>query len=540
MINFRTLGALAGKLRPALRTRVVLPVIVIMLVGAAAPTTLRAIGPNVAIRGLEDGALISKAALQELSVAITSSDPSTLGEITLELDGTKIEPRRAGDRLVFTPSHLDEGEHQLSASLSGALPFSGMTVTRSFTVDTTPPKLDLPSSVEASIAKPVTLRGSVDGATAVTAEGKAVGVSKGAFAVRFPRPPGSVKVVATDASGNRAEKKVRVVVDHPPMQAVHMSAISWASDELREPILEMARQGRINAVEVDIKGESGQIGYDSDVPLAEKIGADKGYYDARKMIKKLHSLGVRVVGRLVCFRDPVLAQASWEGGHKDRVVQTPSGGAYGAGSSYGEMTFTNPANPAVRQYNIDLAVEAAKLGFDDILYDYVRRPEGPASSMEFPGLKGSPSEAITSFVAATQEKIRPHGAFLGLSVFGVAINRPKQMAQNIPALAKHSDYISPMVYPSHWGPGEYGVSDPNSQPYKIVKRSLADYVETVEGTDAEVIPWLQDFSLGVTYGPDEVRAQIEAAKELGLDSFLLWNAGVRYHSEALTPDKAAG
>jgi hypothetical protein len=90
-----------------------------------------------------------------------------------------------------------------------------------------------------------------------------------------------------------------------------------------------------------------------------------------------------------------------------------------------------------------------------------------------------------------------------------------------------------MVYPSHWAPGEYGVANPNAEPYEIVLRSLQDFEKDVKGTGARVVPWLQDFSLGVTYGPTQVRAQIDAARADGIDEFLLWDPAVTYHAGAL-------
>jgi peptidoglycan/xylan/chitin deacetylase (PgdA/CDA1 family) len=100
-------------------------------------------------------------------------------------------------------------------------------------------------------------------------------------------------------------------------------------------------------------------------------------------------------------------------------------------------------------------------------------------------------------------------------------------------MAEHLDYVSAMVYPSHWGPGEYGVPDPNAQPYDIVLRSLQDFVKDVRGTGARVVPWLQDFSLGVDYGPAQVQAEIQGARDAGVDEFLLWDPAVTYTADAL-------
>ncbi|MGH8958642.1 MAG: putative glycoside hydrolase, partial [Acidimicrobiia bacterium] len=101
--------------------------------------------------------------------------------------------------------------------------------------------------------------------------------------------------------------------------------------------------------------------------------------------------------------------------------------------------------------------------------------------------------------------------------------------------AKTVDYVAPMVYPSHWGPNEYGVVHPNASPYDIVFRSLSEFQRQVEGTEATVIGWLQDFSLGIDYGPTEVRAQIDAAADAGVLDFLLWDAAATYTSDALDP-----
>ena len=105
--------------------------------------------------------------------------------------------------------------------------------------------------------------------------------------------------------------------------------------------------------------------------------------------------------------------------------------------------------------------------------------------------------------------------------------------EEVRAMARNVDYIAPMVYPSHWGPGEYDVASPNAQPYDIVFRSLADFRKQTKGTGARVVPWLQDFSLGVAYGPAEVRAQIRAAADRGIDEWLLWDPNVTYTADAL-------
>jgi hypothetical protein len=369
-------------------------------------------------------------------------------------------------------------------------------------------------------------------------DGKLVSLRHGAFERRWDRAPlRPVHVRAIDALGNVNERYIDFVFalpgaeGHPPMRGVHVTAAAWATPSLREPILELIEAGRINTVQLDIKDEAGKVGYASSVPLAQQIGAIQAHYDLVSTIDFLHRKGVRVVGRIVNFRDPTLAKWALAHNHPELVVQSPDGTPYE--SKYGG--YTNFAHPTVRKYNIDLAAEAAFAGMDDILYDYVRRPDGPIEKMAFPGLQGTPEDAIVGFLADSFVAMRRAGARLGASVFGIAATRPEQIAQDIPRMARHLDYVAPMLYPSHWARGEYNVANPNRQPYDIVRRSLADFNVAVAGTDVQVVPWLQDFSLGGFYGPQEVRAQLRAAADAGNPGFLLWNARSTYTAGALEP-----
>ncbi|MFB7668552.1 putative glycoside hydrolase [Kitasatospora sp. NPDC056138] len=490
---------------------------------------------DIHLQGIRDDEWLNAATARSLDLVVTADDDSALDTLQATLDGKPVPAHRTGRELHVQPTALTDGEHHLSLRTQGPLPFTTTTVSRTFTVATTSPALQLDKVTTTRPHTPVTVHGTAKDATRVEVDGRTAKVgSDGTFSVTVADPPSLIKVTAADRAGNTTTGEVRAARVHPLLRAAHLTAIGWTSDPLRNGILDLIRQKKLNAVELDIKDENGEIGYASQVPLAKEIGAVKGYYDARAVIDQLHKAGAQVVGRIVAFRDPILATASWQGGHPERVIQTPGGDAYDGGN-YGQLSFTNFADQAVRGYNQDLAAEAAGLGFDDILYDYVRRPDGPLSTMAFPSLGSTtPEQSIADFVAETRSRISDRGTFLGVSVFGIAATRPNEIAQDIGALAKQADYIAPMVYPSHWGPGEYNVSDPNSHPYEIVQRSLADFARKTDGTQAQVIPWLQDFSLGVHYGPKEVTDQIEAAAHDSMPSFLLWNAGARYQGEALS------
>ncbi len=413
------------------------------------------------------------------------------------LDGLDVTSRvraHAGE-LVFRPLELlGQGNHELVVTRSGGFLGAEARQEIPFAVDVTAP----------------------------------VELAHGQFSSTVPPPFGApIVIVATDEAGNRTVKNVTVFVvpRRPPIavRAVHVSAYAWADPTLRAGIMALINQHRINAVELDLKDESGLVGFDPPIALARKIGAAKPIYDLPAAVRTLHRLGVRVIGRLVAFRDPIAATAAWKSGRRNEVVQAPDGTEY---SGYGG--FSNFANPAVRRYEISIAVAAARDGVDDVLYDYVRRPDGPITKMVFPGLRGTPTQAIVEFLRETRVALQPYGTYLGASVFGIAATRPDQVAQNVPEIARQVDYVAPMVYPSHWNSGEYGVADPNAEPYRIVLRSLKDFKRELVGTGARLVPWLQDFSLGVTYGPKQVREQIAAERALGVRDFLLWNPDAVY------------
>jgi hypothetical protein len=448
------------------------------------------------------------------------------------IDGSPADTSVNDGVVVVTAPPLGAGKHRLTVRAGGS------SVTRTFVVDTTPPQLQVQAPATApSLRTPVTLTGSADGAVRVTAGDRAVPLQAGHFTVTLSAPPARLPVVATDAAGNQTTDVVSVAVRHPQMRGVHLTGYGWNADVLRKPVLALARQHKINTIELDIKEEDGFVNFDTGVSLAHRMHAIRVLYDPKKVVAQLHAMGLRVVGRIVCFRDPKMAGWAWKHGHRDWVVQSPNGGPYNS-AKYGGAAFTNWANPAVQAYNIALATEAAKNGFDDVMYDYVRRPDGPLSTMRFPGATVGAPVGVANFVRDSSGPVRDNGAYLGLAVFGVSATRPKEVGQDIGMMAKYVDYVAPMVYPSHWGPGEYHVPNPNAQPYLIVNRSLKDFQKKVTGTTAQVMPWLQDFSLGVTYHVAQVQAQIKAAAADGIDSFLLWNAGCTYQGKALVVDPA--
>ena len=496
--------------------------------------------PSFTAFGPPQSALVGAGELESLAFGVAAS-PAALEKQRWTLDGISVNSQVhvEGNRLVYRPKRLADGQHEVT--ISGGPNALGLRGRKrfGFTVDTAPPSLRLDEPLRTVALQPLKVSGSVDRDATLTLDGRPVDLRKGRFTVTVPQPlSANLTLVAADPAGNRRLTFVPVtIVPRRPavgVRAAHMTADSWANARLRRGVLALVAQHRINAVEIDLKDERGVIGFDPAIPRARRIGAAQPIYNLAEVIGQLHARGIRVIGRIVCFRDPIDASAAWRSGRQDEVVQTPAGKPY---AGYGG--FSNPASPAVRSYNIAVAVAAARMGIDDILYDYVRRPDGPLTTMVFPGVHGSPTSAIVEFLKETRRALRPYGTYLGASVFGVAATRPDEVAQNIPEIARQVDYVAPMVYPSHWNPGEYGVGNPNAEPYKIVLRSVRDFELDVAGTGARIVPWLQDFSLGVRYGPARVRAEIAAAARAGAHEYLLWDPEVTYTAAALSPDARA-
>lgn len=491
--------------------------------------------------GPKDGALLGVPGVTKL-VFKAKATRADLAHQEWTLDGKSVTPRASGAFLVYRPRNLRDGAHSFEIKATGGFLGASSSKSWNFTVDTTPPRLKLDKPVVSYASEPIVAKGTIDEDAVLKANRRHVAVKDGTWQIRYAVPPGTVILTATDKVGNSSRWRMPVTVvprqPREPVRAVHMSADAWASSQLRNGVMQLIDEGKINAVELDLKDESGIVGWPAPSGIIHRYGGVQDTYDLGDAIKTLHGKGVRVIGRLVAFRDPILATDAWDKGLKDEVIQTPDGQPYTV--NYGG--FGNFANPRVRKYNIAIAVAAAKLGVDDVLYDYIRRPDGDLSTMVFPGLKGSDAEAaaersITSFLAETQRALAPYKTFLGASVFGIAATYPEQIAQNIPMMSQHLDYVSPMVYPSHWSAGEYDVASPDTQPYDIVYRSLKDFVRLTKGTGARVVPWLQDFTLYSTYGGAQVAAQIKAAKDAGADEFLLWDPNVTYDASGL-PDTA--
>ncbi|HWQ24890.1 MAG TPA: putative glycoside hydrolase [Gaiellaceae bacterium] len=296
-----------------------------------------------------------------------------------------------------------------------------------------------------------------------------------------------------------------------------------------EEYLDLVQAG-LTALELDVKDETGQIGFvPRSVPLASRVGAAGDFYDPRAVVRLARERGVYLIGRVVVFEDPLLAR-----GRPELAVRRGDGSVWRDAAG---LAWTNPYDRRVWEYNLGVAAAAARAGFDEIMFDYVRFPsDGDVVAAVFPNRRGlRKDDAIPAFLRYAAPRLRALGVRVSAAVFGLSAVRDLGIGQRPRLLAPHLDALYAMTYPSLFGPGELGLADPSATPGETVTRALARFRRALRGHPTLLLPWVQDFSFTRSYGLEQVRAQIEAARLAGVKGYLLWNPEGLYTDGALSP-----
>jgi hypothetical protein len=304
-------------------------------------------------------------------------------------------------------------------------------------------------------------------------------------------------------------------------RAVHITGEA-ARDRLDE-FMEMAQETELNALMVDLKDETGLVWYDTDDPTAHEVGAANGAYDLSGVVDRAHAEGLYVIGRLVLFNDPIASVRAPE----MAVWNSATNSVFNANGQY----FLDPTDADARGYGLALAREACSMGVDEIQFDYVRFPDVRPESIVFDGgvSPDTRMSTINSFLHDAVAALHPMGCAVGADVFGFITTAlgDGQIGQRWEDIAQIVDVVSPMVYPSHYGPDWFGYENPNDHPGPVVEQALADGMERLP-RQVVVRPWLQDFG----YDEGQVRDQIEVAENFGL-GWMLWNAASDVTTSAL-------
>ncbi len=353
---------------------------------------------------------------------------------------------------------------------------------------------------------------------------------------------------------------------NPPsvVKGIYITAWSAGSASRLTSLISLIKRTEINAVVIDIKDYSGYISYALDLPFAKDAGALKEIRMLRPnaVIKRLHDEGIYVIGRITAFQDPILAKA-----HPEWALKNKTTGEVWKDRS--GLAWIDPAAKPSWEYIAAIAKDATARGFDEINFDYIRFPsDGALSSIEYPfwDMKTARHKIIREFFTYLRGNLGD--AKLSADIFGLTTINTDDLGigQVIEDAYENFDYVSPMIYPSHYATGFLGFQNPAKNPYEVIKYSMdraLDRLLTLTTTTIETIgtstvkktikrerasseefraklrPWLQDFNLGAIYDAPMVKSQINAvyaALGSSTDKFagwLLWNAANIYTEAAL-------
>jgi len=323
-------------------------------------------------------------------------------------------------------------------------------------------------------------------------------------------------------------------------KALYLSSFGLGARSLREPAIRLLQQTELNALVIDVKGDRGWIAYPSTVGLAQDIGAQRiiPARNADEILRSLKSMGVYLIARIVVFKDNPLALA------RPSLAVKNSGGSIWRDREH--LSWVDPFQPAVWSYNLDIAEEAARKGFDEIQFDYVRFPDASGLVFSRPNNRENRVQAINGFFREARKRLAPHKVFLAGDIFGyVCWNQgDTDIGQQIETIVSDVDYVCPMLYPSGFKYGIPGYRKAAAYPYEVVRFSLDNAFARTAVDKWRFRPWLQAFRDYAfdrrVYGPQEIRTQIRAAEEFGSDGWMVWNPHNVYPSAGFRPKAASG
>ena len=367
----------------------------------------------------------------------------------------------------------------------------------------------------------------------------------------------AAQVAAT--TSEKFEREVeREVVSHletpVPVKAIYMSQCVVGTPSFRDDLVKLVEETELNAIMIDVKDFSGTIGFPTKDPRFEQASMRScGARDMKAFLKLLHDKGIYTIARITVFQDPLYTSL-----FPEEAVQSVSRPGV-PWTDHKGLAFVDVASTNFWDYIIALSEEAYAIGFDELNYDYIRYPsDGNMQDASY--VNPHKAEAVEAFWKHLDDN-RPEGSVISADIFGytTVFTDDLGIGQQLERALPYFDYVAPMVYPSHYNAGFAGLANPNSDPYKVVYESMIAAVRRTVATSTAVAwsggtpiastsprrytkpaydskklrPWLQDFDYGGDYDAAEVRAQIQATYDAGLDSWMLWAPSNRYTRGAL-------
>ncbi|HWI61682.1 MAG TPA: putative glycoside hydrolase [Symbiobacteriaceae bacterium] len=348
--------------------------------------------------------------------------------------------------------------------------------------------------------------------------------------------PGTPFVALDQVKTSWAEAEKQLQPPRTPVKGIYLTSYAATHTDMFDPLLSLVERTELNAMVVNIKDDWGNVTFSFDHPLAAGAGAiHADFKDLKAFTSLLRSKKIYSIARIVTFKDSHVPAY-----RPELAVHSTRGGIW---RDYNGVSWLNPYNRQAWDYPVDIAKGAALAGFDEIQFDYVRFPtDGEMSTLSYPGKDSRErQQVIGDFLAYARKELHPYGVWVSADVFGLITSLYDDLGigHHLEEVSAGVDYLSPMVYPSHYIPGNLNLPNPNAMPYETVYRSMMDAKGRWEkaGLTGKVTmrPWLQDFSWGHPYGPAEVRAQIQATYDAGYNEWILWNAANVYTEAALKP-----
>jgi hypothetical protein len=337
-------------------------------------------------------------------------------------------------------------------------------------------------------------------------------------------------------------------VNHPlynepvKVKGLFVNASAASSKSRLDELIAIADETEINAFVIDVKDDDGYITFNIDHPIANEISADRrSLGNVNALMDRLYEHDIFPIARIVCFKDPYLAKNKTE-----YAIKNMDGSLW----KYKDIAWLNPYNRDSWEYIVDVAKEAAKIGFKEIQFDYIRFEATSTLNQADLGsesLETSRTEIIVEFLDYAKKELEPYNVVLSADVFGIIFLSTadgRRIGQDYVEMSQHLDVISPMVYPSHYGKGGfYGTpKDIHSDwfPYEIIYGSMMNsnrvLDEIPEDSNKPVVrPWLQAFTATYLKNPNyrvydgiALQEQVQGVYDAGLEEWILWNAGSNY------------
>ena len=339
----------------------------------------------------------------------------------------------------------------------------------------------------------------------------------------------SVATTASDGARDTARAAVDSAATPPVVRGLYINRHQAQSARRMRSFVAIADSTEVNALVIDIKDEFGLNYRSRDTLVSRNAGAMGAIPNLDAMLDTLEAHGIVSIARLVVFKDSVAARRN-----PAHVIRTREGAPWRDKEG---LTWVNPYDRDIWEYNIRVAEEMARMGFDEIQFDYIRFPEPYKSLPEqvFPGAKGlSKPDILAAFLREACPRIRRAGARCTADVFGLVttVNGALEIGQHWEKLAPVVDVMLPMTYPSHYPSGAFGIARPNAAPYDIQKIANGRAVERNSKlglTGERVRPWIQAFTLGKPpYTSAEIVAQKKGLYDAGIEGWILWHPGSKY------------